>query len=95
MKKAKDYAEILVKYKHDEELFKTEISKVIIELMKEIYDLVKTRNAIRTPAIKSIVNELNKKWIAICRRVELKNQDELFLESIDKLLPELSKGIGR
>lgn len=87
MKKAKEYAERILTVKHDEDLFIKEMGEVISEMIEEIKELVAMRNATLLSALKPIILEQDRKWKAICRRIDLVPMGDSFLEVLYKLYP--------
>jgi len=86
MKKAKEYAEMILVGNQDES-----IKKTADEMIREISELSRTRNVSSNSALKAIVVEQNKKWKAVCKIV---NKDEMILSEtgfmmlLERVIPE-------
>lgn len=77
--KAKEYAEIAKAGNYDFE----SVSKVVQGLLSEISSIAKGRNVSTITGMNGVVQEIRKKWTAICRRTEGLNED-----GFDKFLME-------
>lgn len=88
MKKAKEYAEYILSFKEDEELFIKAMGDTVFELIKEMNELNKVRKISRKSALKSIVLEQDRKWRAVCRLIDMEGMRVVFLDYLKKGLPE-------
>ena len=94
MRKANEYAEYIIKYESDKKGIVGAIGKVIIEMVKEIGELVEERNITKRTALKSIIKEQDRKWVSICNKTGLIGMEKTFMNYLEEGLPELLKEAG-
>jgi len=76
MKKAKEYARIIIEDNYSEKSTKN----TILELCNEIGELIKQRKIKRPQAAAAVVSEICDKWNSICRKVNKSFGNELLRE---------------
>lgn len=54
---------------NDEELFKV-VSKIFVDFQREATEIIEKRKAVRLSAAMGVIEEQNKKWNALERRIE-------------------------
>lgn len=92
IKKAIDYAERLKPYVVKDEIslkLSEEMAKVINEMFMEMKGIIAQRNLTQDSGIYSIIIEQDKKWKSVCRKANINNMDNIFMDSLFKLVPEM------
>lgn len=87
MKKAKEYASLIINSDFSQE----SINQVFNEMVSEITEVAKIRNIQSNNGVRAILLEQQQKWTAICRIVNAKQNvlnESGWLELLNKVIPE-------
>jgi predicted transcriptional regulator len=92
LKKAKEYAERLIKHSDSIESAQKEAIEVVSEMILEIQEMAKIRNIQSNSALISIVKEQERKWFSICNKVNAYIPEYIlardgFIKALKKTLP--------
>lgn len=68
-------AEYYAKYKarlwtKDEVAYRSATADLMLDMVEDFEELIKTRNAVRDSAVKSAINEINQRYNMVCSRFE-------------------------
>lgn len=90
MKKAKEYAQLILDAKTEDEI-NLAIRQIANDMVEEIKEVSVARNVQSTKALKAIIKEQNQKWNAICRIVNTKVVlliEDAFIDFLESVIPD-------